>query len=363
MIWSFSDSRTFAKCQRRWYYDSVLAHWTRGNPVRWEAYLLSKLQSVSAWRGQIVDAAISSTVVPAFNRRIAPSLQNCLDRARQMFDAQRAFALQHRLREPDMVPAQHKESFAAFLAVEHGETVSEDELNRAWLEIEQALQNLFAMEALFKQLESANLCVPQRALTFKHDGVSVKAVPDLIAFYQDARPLIVDWKVHAFGTKDYWLQLVTYALALTRCKVHRDFAQLFQGCDPTEIRLAEVQLLTNRVREHMLDAEDVGEVEDIIAKSASQMILARDGRELDRLKPADFPVTAWPENCLSCPFRKPCWEGDDDDRAGDECLFDHESKSAIGHLPVVPHPRASRGTRRVLPKSTVADSAAELPFA
>ena len=54
------------------------------------------------------------------------------------------------------------------------------------------------------------------------------------------------------GTKDYWLQLVTYALALTRCTVHRDFARVFQGCEPTEIRLAEVQLLTNRVRDHSL---------------------------------------------------------------------------------------------------------------
>ncbi len=139
-------------------------------------------------------------------------------------------------------------------------------------------------------------------------GLSIKAVPDAIAFFDDQPPLIVDWKVHAFGTKDYWLQLVTYALALTRCKPHRDFPRAFKGCAPTEVRLIEVQLLTNRLREHSLEDEDVGEVEDMITESASQMALALDGRKLTVLEPADFPVTTWPENCESCPFRRPCWE-------------------------------------------------------
>ncbi|MCI0456872.1 MAG: PD-(D/E)XK nuclease family protein [Gemmataceae bacterium] len=309
MIWSFSDSRTFAKCQRRWYYEAVVAYWTPKDPRRWEAYLLSKLQSVRAWRGQVVDSAISSTVVPGLNRGQAPNLQSCRNRARQLFDTQRAFALQHRLREEGMVPSKAGEAFAAFLPLEYGQPVADAELQQAWAEVELALGNLFGMDALLADLREATYCIAQRPLTFDHDGVSVKAVPDLIAFYDGRPPLIVDWKVHAFGTKDYWLQLVTYALALSRCKVHKDFPRTFRGCDATEVRLVEVQLLTNRIREHSLDKEDVGEVEDVIADSASRMTLARDGRKLAELRPTDFPVTAWPENCLNCPFRRPCWEG------------------------------------------------------
>jgi hypothetical protein len=310
MIWSFSDSRTFARCQRQWYYEAVVAYWTQKDPRRWEAYLLSKLQTVSAWRGQIVDVAISSTLVLALNRGLAPSLQSCLQRARQLFDTQRTFALGHRLREDGMVPSKAGESFAAFLPLEYGGTVADAELQQAWAEIEQALRNLFGMDELLAQLRSATLCVAQRPLTFDHCGVSVRAVPDLIAFYADGPPLIVDWKVHAFGTKDYWLQLVTYALALSRCKVHKDFPRTFRGCEPTKVRLAEIQLLTNRIRQHTLDEDDVGEVEDTIADSASRMTLALDGRKLAQLEPEDFPVTLWPENCQSCPFRRPCWEGD-----------------------------------------------------
>ena len=71
--------------------------------------------------------------------------------------------------------------------------------------------------------------------------------------------------------------------------------------------MVEAQLLTNQVREHSLDADDLGEVEDMIADSASGMTLALDGRKFTDVVPTDFPVTTWPENCLGCPFRKPCW--------------------------------------------------------
>jgi hypothetical protein len=308
MIWSFTDSRTFAKCQRRWYFDAVRGYWAQKDPLRWEAYLLSKLQTVSAWRGQIVDLAITTTLVPSINSRQPLSLSRCLARARAIFDAQRAFAMRHRLREANMVPSQHKDDFAAFLPLEYGGRVEETELAQAWAEIEQAITNLFGMDSLLGQLQEASLCVAQRALTFEHEGVSVKAVPDLIAFFLDRPPLIVDWKVHSFGTKDYWLQLVTYALALTRCTIHRDFGRVFRGCEPTAVRLLEVQLLTNQLRDHTLDEDDVGEVEDLIAESAARMTLALDGRKHPEVRPTDFPVTSGPENCEGCPFRRPCWE-------------------------------------------------------
>ena len=86
--------------------------------------------------------------------------------------------------------------------------------------------------------------------------------------------------------------------------MHRDFARVFRGCDPTAVRLAEVQLLTNRVREHTLDEDDVGEVEDMIAESAARMTLALDGRKHPELRPADFPVAGRPESCADCPFRR-----------------------------------------------------------
>src|SRR5437588_256111 len=83
-----SDGRTFARCQVRWFHDAILGNGVAKAPDRHEAYLLSKLQTVSAWRGQIVDKAIETSLVPALNSRRPGSLQQCLARARQLYDAQ-----------------------------------------------------------------------------------------------------------------------------------------------------------------------------------------------------------------------------------------------------------------------------------
>ena len=74
MFWSISESRTFKRCQRQWYYKNLLASPTAKDPLRHTAYLLGKLQSISAWRGNLVDAVISETVLPAVRagRRCEP---------------------------------------------------------------------------------------------------------------------------------------------------------------------------------------------------------------------------------------------------------------------------------------------------
>jgi hypothetical protein len=51
VIWSISDSKTFRRCQRQWFYKSIAGNAKAADPVRHRLYLLSKLQSISAWRG------------------------------------------------------------------------------------------------------------------------------------------------------------------------------------------------------------------------------------------------------------------------------------------------------------------------
>ena len=107
--------------------------------------------------------------------------------------------LRHGLRDAGLKPSKAGDEFAAFLAVERGEEISVEEFAGAWQEIEQALKNLFGMTDLLSELHQAEFVMAQRALQFKHGDVTVKAVPDLVAFYRTKPPLIVDWKVHFFG--------------------------------------------------------------------------------------------------------------------------------------------------------------------
>lgn len=310
MVWSISESRTFRQCQRRWYYKNCVANaLAKKDPVRREAYLLSKLQSISAWRGQVVDLVISDTLVPALNARRQVTFADLKRRARHHFDTQLACARAHRLRESGVSPSQMGDGFAAFYCVEyHGGVVPEAEVVRAWEEVCQALENLCQMQELSRELKAARYVVTQRALQFRHTGMSVRAVPDLIAFFDDTPPLIVDWKVHFFGVQEAWLQLSTYAVALLRCSPHSDFPRGLARWSETDVRLAEAQLLTNQLRRFAIGEDDVAQVDGYIAESVTQMLLATGGRKNDELGPDDFVVTTSPEACQRCPFRKLCWE-------------------------------------------------------
>jgi len=67
-MWSFSNGRIFDKWQRWWFYKNHVANANATkNPLQREAYLLSKLQTIWGWRGEIVDHVISEKIVPALD--------------------------------------------------------------------------------------------------------------------------------------------------------------------------------------------------------------------------------------------------------------------------------------------------------
>lgn len=308
MFWSISESRTFRRCQRQWYYKNLLASPTAKDPLRRTAYLLGKLQSLSAWRGNIVDTVIGETILPAVRARRAIGLDEARRSARALFERQLAFGREHRLHEPGLSPAKLENGFAAFYCMEYGGVLPEDEVERAWAEVELALANLFGMRELASELKSAHYVISQRALSFPHSGMTVRAVPDVVAFFDDAPPLIVDWKVHVFGLQEAWTQLATYAIALTRCAPHSDFPPSHGRWDVKDVRLAEAQLLTNQLRRYRLSDGDVDRADGYIAESVTQMLLATEGRKGKELRASDFPVASSPDACQRCPYRKLCWE-------------------------------------------------------
>lgn len=308
-MWSFSNSRIFRNCQRQWFYK---VHMAKDNPKDtsgWEVFLLSKLQSISAWRGGIVDDTIEFDIVPVLKRARSPNLERVLESARKRFDMQLAFARQHRLRERGLIPSKAGDEFAAFYAMEYHQPLTDAHIAQAWEDVEKALTNLLSMGWLLGTLSSAKRLCPQRTLTFGIGDTTVRAVPDLIAFFDGQPPLIVDWKVHYFGTAEYRLQLLCYALALTRCSPHRDFPESLSDYDATDIRLVEAQLLTGQLRTYGVSEPDVAEVELYIFQSANEMMMALGDDGAGRAGPFDFPPTEFPEICQRCAYRGLCWKG------------------------------------------------------
>ncbi len=308
MIVSFSSLRQFRKCRRQWCFKMFADFRGEKDSFRRELHLLSKLQSVYAWRGSLVDYVIGVRVIPALSRGWSLNKDSIINFARTVFDKQIAFARAQRLREPGMTATKGGESFAALSVFEFGGQLNEDILDTAWADVETALANLLEMTELLDSLRNASQLISQRPLAFEHFGMTFKAVPDLIAFFENQPPLIVDWKVHSRSMKDYRLQLAIYALALHRCPPHRDFPPELKNYSPTDYRLIEAQLLTNIKREHTFSLEDLNLTDDHITAAMSEIKLALDGKASRELDPYDFPITSNPDNCGRCNFRKPCME-------------------------------------------------------
>lgn len=306
-MWSISEAKTFQRCQRQWFYKNILGSPTAKDPLRQRAYRLSKLESISSWRGNIVDDTISKFVIPGLRNGRPPTLEAAKRHALAAFDAQLAFGRSHRLWD-DVCPAQAGENFAAFHSMEYDGQLVEAEIATAREEVVKALTNLYGLQQIKSRMKAAQYLVAQRALMFRHTDATVRAVPDLIAFYQDGPPVIFDWKVHVFGIQEAWLQLAVYALALLRAKPHKDFPAALQRLRETDVRLFEIQLLKNEVREYSLDEEDVERAESYMAESIVEISLVTGGLKCPDLSADEFLVTQYPEVCTRCNFRRLCWE-------------------------------------------------------
>ena len=307
MKWSKSSGQCLKRCQKQWYYRHCLANAIAKDPLRHEAYLLGKLQSIPQWRGNLVDDAISATVIRALRMGQTTTLAAAQRFAMRKFDAQLASARAHRLREPGFRPASEAD-FAAFRSMEYEGTISEEEIDQARREVNEALASVFHMDEVKALIKAGDQLIDQRSLCFPIAGVSVQAIPDLIIFYADRPPLILDWKVHAFGIFDAYQQLVLYAMALTRCQPHKDFPASLESVKPEDIELLEVQLLNRVVRRHQIGEGDIERIEDEIAASAYSIRRLLNGR-----KPKDIDVTELegaygPEACGRCQYQKLCWK-------------------------------------------------------
>ncbi len=302
MKWSFSSHKAFRRCQRQWFFKNILANSMAKDPQRREAHRLSRLVTVWSWRGRVVDSILSNAVIPQLARGRGISLDAALQQARSVFDLEKPHA-------PNAERESH-EAPVGFVEVEHGLGLPASTLAKAWADVETSIRSFYANKVLIESIARAQYVCTQRPLSFNHDDAMVSAVPDVICFYTNEPPFIIDWKVNTAPIHDFWLQLATYAIALTRCNSHKDWPPLRTDLEPTTIKLAEVQLLTDSVRTHTVTNDDVEEITDLIFWSFNEMMLACGGKpDVKTLRAGDFLTAYDPSPCRICAFQKLCCAG------------------------------------------------------
>ncbi len=311
MKWSYSSGRAFQACQRQWFYKNLMGvGQAKRDEKRRAVHLMGKADSIGAWRGRLVDDIISEEIVPRINQGRPMNLGEIVDLAKERFDKQLAFA---RSNTASNLRLDIKAAGDHFALLKND--VSDDEASQAWQEIDTALRTLFSCDEVKEIMKSADFLVSQRVLQYSlFDGATMVAVPDLIAFHDDESPTIIDWKVHAQGTYDAWMQLALYAIALERCKPHVNWEiyveEEHRRADA--MRLFEVQLLLGTVREHRLDQDHFDMAEEFMNTSAFEMTSLMDGRKYPQLTAEEFSTARYPQTCDSCNFKPTCWRNPHD---------------------------------------------------
>lgn len=309
MNWSFSKAKTFEKCQRKWFFQEMLANARSKDGIQREAYLLKQLQSMSAWRGALVDKVISEFIIPQLNKRMPVSQKAVEDYALQLGTDQLKFGVEKKHRLNGNNKSKAGSTYCALYDMEYSGSITKEAIQESQEEIKLALNN-FLNSQLFQELSTnSSYAIPQRPLSIKFNGILVRSTPDLIVLSKNKPPLIVDWKVHKYGITQYWLQLGVYAYVLSRVKPHRDFPinYLQQITDPTQYRIVEFQLLLNETREYKLTIDDITDIEDFIFTTGQRMKAITQDKKLGELNIQIFRTANSPYTCQSCQFKKICW--------------------------------------------------------
>lgn len=313
MRWSYSSARAFAQCQRKWFYSYVMAPPSGRikDEERLRARRLKNLSTMSAWRGEIVDKVISEHIIPELDFDEHVTLGQAKAQAKRYFDRQRRFAEAHREEDLSLVKSHHADDFLLLYEHVYEPEPNDGDFERAWEEIETALNNLYQMDDLRRQITDGAVFLAQERLYFGILGdLNGVAYPDLIVYSEAAPIQVIDWKVHAEGANDARNQLASYAIALSRMdKPNRDFPAKNWQAPASEIVLKEAQLLLGTVREHQLTEGDLEDAEVYMMTSAFEMSEILGQKKYDSCNIDEFDVTQNPELCDTCSFRLVCWEG------------------------------------------------------
>lgn len=289
------------RCQRLLALQQVVASPRAKDPVRHEAYILKQLQQVSAWQGNVVHAVLAADFVPAvrLGQPIDPSVLTAA--ARELARVQLAFSQAQRFRTPNQTKKAAGAAYCALAEHDQGNGFRPVRLADVDSALERCFINLASQQSFLEVVARGRNHLAEVRLGFPLDDIYVTAKLDLMFEAPNRRHVIVDWKAGESETSDYRRQLQIYALSALRSSQSPGF-----GRSPEQLDVYEVQLLKNRVTQHVFDRDDMEEAEDFVYRSGMEMQGLIGGITYATLDLDDFDVAARPNTCAYCAMAPLC---------------------------------------------------------
>ena len=304
MNWSISKAKMFSDCQRKWFYSEIMASKHSKDIDRYEAYILKQLGSIHSWRGKLVDYIIEILLVPEFNYNKIPPFNKIERLVSELMNKQLEFAKLRKYRDRKLTKKQAGNNFCALREIENSEGLENGAVEEIKEQVITSLKNLLHSELMEILVDPNTVLVAQKNLRYRFQEFNIISRPDLIVYFKDNPPMIIDWKVYFHRKDNAWMQLGSYAIALTECISEDPFQKIID--DPTEIKLIEYQLLRNVQKNYKLTTSDVFNIKEYINNSSRAMDELVKNRKYHGLDFNQFEMAKDSESCEYCNFRRLC---------------------------------------------------------
>lgn len=291
--WSHSRREMLEQCPRRYYYQYYGSHArvAKTEPQKSILRFLKRLSNRYLRLGEIVHLVIQ-TYLKRLRQGESWSLERLLSWARDMYRRDLTYSQHYRPGEP-----LSDEKYPPILLLEFYTGI--DNAEELWAESETrliaALTN-FVESPKFARFHTgscqANALIEKR-ITVKTSHFSLKGQIDL-AYSDQNRVVIVDWKIGSSSGGGDSLQLLSYALAAM---------QEFR-CQPEQIDLCRAHLVDNEVIPFVAGEKEIVRARARILQDMERM-RALDGYGCDAVSQV-FTPCAQPRIYALCPFQKIC---------------------------------------------------------
>ena len=297
--WSVSADGSFRKCQRQFFFGSIMASHNAKDLDRREAHLLKQLSGMAEWRGKLVHHAMQHFFVPGLKQGVVLSQQRLVDQTVALAREQYSFSEKRRYKENGLTKTAAGASFLALREHEYDVPIQPGQVEEVLEAVRKCYAFLYSKAEFLDGLRRAAWYCPELNIPFRIGDDAVRAMLDLAMGGRNgsSKITIVDWKIGNSETSDYARQLRVYALAaLSRWNDRR----------VEDLTLVEANLLQGKVIVHPVTEQELLDIEDFIYRSVSEMRRVADNPQYAPEDFENYDVARSPLSCEHCRFLRLC---------------------------------------------------------
>lgn len=308
MSWSYSKMQALRLCHRKYYLAHIVANFHHTDRLRRKAYELKNINSLTMWKGTVVDVFLETVIIPKLAAKQALDFNQLADDIVAFAKVQYEFSKARRYTDRSLKRGQLKGKFCILDIHELGRDYTEVEIAEAYDVMRAAVLNIPQIvmtdsELLITFLQRCKSLIPNVVNRSGFIGEqTITPQIDLIAYDTNWKPNVIDWKVSESFVSDYSRQLIVCGLAVY---LNRLQAQHDKGVyEYSDIKLYEVNLLQAKVKQHDFSEDRINDVIDYINLTGGDLELLHTNYE--QANPDNFETTENEASCKFCNFRPLC---------------------------------------------------------